>query len=265
MVAPKLMQKMSKISQDLTADEFNSVQKAIAETIESTGLSRKGVSILTATADNMDEVTKVMAKEFEANTITKYLPKVLKDMQSSITGSTVAKGQNAFYTMASKKIVVPEGKALALSVFHEMGHAANANLSKFGKALQKCRPLTILAVPISLIALWKTKKAPGDEPKGPAGKATTFIKEHAGALTFATFIPMLLEEGLATLKGNKFAKGLSQLGNAVITPEIAKKVAKSNALGFATYLGLAALSSIGIYAGTKVKDAIAKPKPIEKA
>lgn len=75
-------------------------------------------------------------------------------------------------------------------------------------------------------------------------------------MTFATFIPTLLEEGLASIKGNNFAK-------KVLSPELAKKVSKTNALGFSTYLGLATLSSLGIYLGTKVKDAIAKPKLVK--
>ncbi|MDD3436331.1 MAG: hypothetical protein PHC64_04165, partial [Candidatus Gastranaerophilales bacterium] len=104
---------------------------------------------------------------------------------------------------------------------------------------------------------WKTKKAPNQEPKSTTDKTTTFIKENAGKLTFATFIPMLLEEGLASIKGNNFAK-------KVLSLELAKKVSKTNALGFLTYLGLTTLLSLGIYLGTKVKDAIAKPELVEE-
>ena len=49
----------------------------------------------------------------------------------------------------------------------------------------------------------------------------------------------------------------------MLDPKLAKKVAKTNALGYSTYLALAALSRLGIYLGTKVKDFIAKPKPVE--
>ncbi|MBQ2611149.1 hypothetical protein IJF81_02015, partial [bacterium] len=84
----------------------------------------------------------------------------------------------------------------------------NANLSKFGKILQKCRPMALLAIPVSQIALWKTKKAPGEEPKNGLDKTTTFIKNNAGKLTFLAFLPTLLEEGLASVKGNKLAKKL---------------------------------------------------------
>lgn len=133
----------------------------------------------------------------------------------------------------------------------------NANLSKFGKILQKCRPMALLAIPVSLIALWKTKKAPGEEPKNGLDKTTTFIKNNAGKLTFLAFLPTLLEEGLASVKGNKLAKKL-------LNPELAKKVAKTNALGFSSYALLATLSGLGVYLGTKVKDAIASKKLVEQ-
>ena len=80
-----------------------------------------------------------------------------------------------------------------------------------------------------------------------------FIKENAGKLTFALNIPILLEEGMATMKGNKLAK-------SVLSPQLAKKVAKTNRLGFATYLCLAVGSGVGVYLATKVRDAIVHGK-----
>jgi len=255
LIAPKIMGKVGEISRSLTEDEFSSVEKAIKETVEQSGLAEKGVGIVKATAKNADEISKIITKELDNHVIMKYLPEQIKGFMGTIFHSVVESGQNAFYTFKSKKIIMPE-KELSLALFHEAGHAANQNLSKIGKVLQKCRGLTILALPISMIALWKTKRAPNQEPNSTAGKTTTFIKENAGKLTLATFIPMLLEEGLASIKGNNFAK-------KVLNPELAKKVSKTNALGFSTYIGLAALSSLGIYLGTKVKDAIAHPKAVD--
>lgn len=255
-ISPKIIGKMGEISRSLTEDEFSSVEKAIKETVEKSVLAEKGVGIVKATAKNADEISKIMTKELDNNVIMKYLPEQIKGFVGIILHSMVESGKNAFYTFKSKKIIMPE-KKLSLTLFHEAGHAANQNLSTIGKVLQKCRGLKLLALPISMIALWKTKKAPNQEPKSATDKTTTFIKENAGKLTFATFIPMLLEEGLASIKGNNFAK-------KVLSPELVKKVSKTNALGFSTYVGLATLSSLGIYLGTKVKDAIAKPKLIEQ-
>ena len=245
------MKKIGKISNSLSADEFTQVEKAVVDTIKNSGLEAKGVSIIKATTENAEEISKIMGKEIDKGVL-KYLPKQVKEIIGGIFSSQMASGKNACYTFASKKIIMPE-KELGLALFHEAGHAMNANLSKFGKILQKCRLMQCLTLPIALIALWKTKKAPGEEPKNGLDKATTFIKNNAGKLTFAAFLPMLLEEGLATIKGNNFAKQL-------LSPELARKVAKTNALGFSTYLLMATLSGLGIYLGTKVKDSIASKK-----
>lgn len=250
-VSPKLSKTMQNLSNSLTTDQFSKVEKAINDTLTTSGLKDKGVSIIKATAENAEEINNIITKEADRG-IFKHLPKQCKELLGTIYSSQMASGENACYTFGAKKIIMPE-KKLGLAVFHEAGHAMNANLSKFGKILQKCRPMTILALPVAMIALFKTKKAEGEEPKNGLDKATTFVKNNAGKLTFAAFLPMVLEEGLASLKGNNYAKKL-------LSPELAKKVAKTNALGFASYLALATTSALGICLGTKVKDAIAHKK-----
>lgn len=254
-ISPVIMKKMAEMNKGITEDEFTTVESAIKETIKDSRLGEKGVDIIKATPEKMDEISNIMFKEMD-NITTKYIPEPVRKFLANIISSTVKNGENAFFAPKAQKIVRPE-KELELTIFHEIGHALNKNFGKIGKVMQKCRGLAMLSAPISLIALWKTKKAPNEEPKSNTGKVTTFIKENAGKLTFITFLPILLDEGLASIKGGKFATKL-------LSPELAKKVSKSNALGFSTYLGLATLSSLGIYLGTKVKDAIAKPKLITK-
>ncbi len=253
-ISPKLMANMENLSNSLSADEFVQVKNVIEDSVKTTGLADKGVEILRAGSDNAEVIKNIMAKELNKG-VAKFLPAPIKDALAVSSAEQVEWGKNAFYAMESKKIVLPE-KALSLAGFHEMGHALNANKSVFGKMLQKCRGLGALAFPIALISLIKTKKAPGEKPEGKLDKVTTFIKNNAGKLTFAAFLPMLLEEGLATIKGNKIAKN-------TLSKELARKVAKSNALGFSTYLALAALSSVGIWVANKIKDKIAQPKPIQ--
>lgn len=255
-VASRIMKKIGKINNSLSADEFNQVEKAVSDTIKNSGLEAKGVSIIKTTAENADKISEIIGKEIDKGVL-KYLPKQIKEIAGEFVSLPIELGENAVYLSESKTIIMPENE-LRLSFFHEAGHAMNANLSKFGKILQKCRPMRYLAIPIALIALWKTQKAPGEKPKNGLDKTTTFIKNNAGKLTFAAFLPMLLEEGLATLKGNKFAK-------KILSPELAKKVAKTNALGFSTYLLVATLSGLGIYLGTKVKDAIASRKLVNES
>ena len=254
-ISPKIMHKMVAISNSLKPDEFAKVGEAIEQSISSSGLKEKGIQIVKAGLENETEIVEIMGREYNKG-IFKFMPKAIKSFLADNGSAAVINGKNAFYAPASKKVVIPQ-KGLELATFHEIGHALNANMSKFGKILQKSRGLQLLSIPIALIALFKTKKAEGEEPKNGLDKATTFVKNNAGKLTFATFIPMLAEEGLATIKGNNIAKKL-------LSPELAKKVAKSNALGFSTYLMLATLSSLGIYLGVKVKDAIAHKKSVEQ-
>lgn len=254
-VGQVVVDKMTKISQGLTKDEFKAVEDAIDKTIIDEGLAEKGVRKIKATPQNTKEINKVVANEIDNHFLFKKLPEMFKGLIKNDMESNLNKGTNAFYAIKSKAILMPE-KGLNLAIFHEIGHAANRNLSQIGKALQKTRAMTFLVMPISLIALCKGKKAPNEKPKSNTDKATTFIKENAGKLTFATFLPMLIEEGMASAKGNNFAKKL-------LKPELAQKVVKTNVLGFTSYAAIAILSSFGLYIGTKVRDSIAKPVLVE--
>ncbi len=253
-VSKKAMRTIKNMSREISQEELTAVQNSVFNTIKRSGLEAKGVGVIKATAENSKEITEIMGKEIN-NSLFRFMPKIIKDICAYIFKAQMQGGENACYTFASKKIIMPE-KELGLALFHETGHAMNANLSTIGRILQKCRLTTILAIPIAAIALFKTKKAPGEEPQTKMGKTTTFIKENAGKLTFATFLPILIEEAMASIKGNKYAKKL-------LNPELAKKVAKTNLLGFSTYLISAVATSLGIFLGTKVKDSIAKRKVAE--
>ncbi|MCQ2790250.1 MAG: hypothetical protein MJ229_07750 [bacterium] len=254
----KALFKMKNFSDVFFEDEFKQAEEAISNTLQKTGLSEKGVKIFKITYENEDEAINILKESLNNKFLKKMPKKFLKGMKKGLTNTTatVNLGYNTVYHSKSKNIFTPN-KDLILSVFHEIGHAMNDNMSKGGKILQKLRPLSLLYLPISAIALLKTKKGENEKPKNNIDKTTTFIKNNAGKLTFAAFIPMLLEEGLASIKGNKFAKEL-------LSPDLAKRVAKANAFGFSTYLFQAFISGVGIFLGVKVKDAIAKPKPVQE-
>ena len=73
------------------------------------------------------------------------------------------------------------------------------------------------------------------------------MRDNAGKLAFAASLPMLIEEGLATQKGNAFAKKL-------LSPEFAKKVSKSNAVAYCSYLLAAVFGALGARVAVKIKD-----------
>lgn len=251
-IAGSIMKNMVQLSNTLNKDEFTAVDKALEKTITQSGLKDKGVEIIKATADNKKKIEDILLNVFKNNFFTRLFPEKQRKNAAKEIFDIVHKGKNAFYEPVSKKVVVPETK-LKLAIFHELGHAMNANLSTVGKLLPKSRLAVVLTAPVSLIALLKHKKASNEKPKSGFDKTTTFIKNNAGLLTFASFIPMLTDEGLASFKGNKFAKEL-------LNPDLARKVSKTNIMGFSTYLLMAVLCGTGVHLGVKLKDYIVSRK-----
>ena len=61
---------------------------------------------------------------------------------------------------------------------------------------------------------------------------------------------------MATYRGNKMAK-------KVLSPELFKKVQKTNCFGAITYIAVGVGAALAAVVGSKVRDAIAKPKEIK--
>ena len=251
--ALRCVDKMQKINGSLAREEAETVSNALTKTLEMSGLKDKGIEIVRASAKNSAEVTELLSKEMGGNLVTKVMPKQFLKAQVDAARQMVEQGCNAAYLSKSKKILMPDGNKFALAGFHEAGHAMNANLGKLTNLLQKSRKLTILALPIVAIGLLKKPKAEGEKPQGAWDKTTTFIQKNAGILTASTFLPTIAEEGLATLKGNQYAKKL-------LDPEIAKKVVKANKYGMATYVAMAAVFGVAAHLAIKAKNAIAHPE-----
>lgn len=240
-----MIKKALKINR-LNEDEFSQFQNAIAKTLEDSGLKAKGVSVIKATEENADEVKQLLQQLFTSNPFGKFCKKEQIETLVKRKFKDIFDGNQSCYIDKFKKIILPE-KGLSLLFFHEAGHAMNYNFSKIGKLLKNCRYLEFFIAPIALIALFKDKKDPDEKPKNNFDKATTFIKNNAGKLTFAAFLPKLIDEGLASIKGYNLAK-------KALSPELVKKVAKTNILAFLTYLSSAVFGSLGIYLSVKVRD-----------
>lgn len=231
------------------ADSFERVSDVINQTLKNKGVLEKGVRILDAsTPEGAEAVTRVMSEELKGHKIFERIPESARELASEIFSSIFSSGQNAAYLPHTKTVVL-SGEKMGLTAFHEAGHAINANASKIGKALQACRGTSLLSIPISLIAVLKRPKMEGEKPEGAVDKATTFVKKHAGKLTFATFLPMLIEEGMASIRGCKMAK--------LVSPEIFKATCKVNGLAYLTYLGVALAAGIGVAVARNIRDKIA--------
>ena len=68
-------------------------------------------------------------------------------------------------------------------------------------------------------------------------------------------IPMVVEEFIASAKGNKLAKQY--------IPELYKSVRKTNAIAGSTYVLTAIATSLAIAAAGKLRDSLTKPKEVK--
>lgn len=182
----------------------------------------------------------------------------LLDLMNPI--KSVEKGVNAFFTPQDLKnrlggvvieknsILMPE-KDISYALYHELGHAHNYNMSKVGKALIQCRPVSMYLP--ALIAIYgafsrKSKSYNGEELSG-AQKTNNFIRDNAGKISLIATLPMLIEEAMATKKGLGWAK-------KYLSPENFKQVKKGNLIAYTSYLLTAGIMALSAWAAVKVKD-----------
>jgi len=251
-LSPILSKKIQEQSQGLTQDEFVEIENGAKKVMEDSGMAKKGGEIIKASLFSFDDIKKVISEEYEKHFITKHYSPAKKEALVNKDINKYFQGVNAACYPIVKKIIMPEQK-LALAVFHEMGHLCSS-FSKIGNLNRNLRVLQFAAAPIGFIGLWKNKKAPGQEPGGKIDKTTDFIKNNAGKLTFLTFLPLLAEEGFASIKAHGFAK-------KVLNPSLLKKVNTTNKFGFLTYLLRAVSVSAGIAVAIKVKDKVNNTNP----
>lgn len=157
------------------------------------------------TIDNVKKVTQNMLNKGNLNDVSVHFVD-MNNIQniSRKTGISVnnlyevASGKNAFYADSAKVAVAPKAKPSLIQ--HELGHAINAK-NPFLKALQNSRRYAHFA-PTALILANAIAKRINKDPNGEP----TFIEKHAGKLGFAAFLPTIIEEGIASLRGIQAAK-----------------------------------------------------------
>lgn len=178
----------------------------------------------------------------------------VKEEAIEINMKSAFEGNNAFFIPQTNSIAINMRK-LPTAVFHEMGHAHNYNYSKLGKILQKSRgPSMLLASSLLLIAACsKEEKAEDGKELTKGQKIKNGIRKALPAMSFSAMLPTVLEEGLATFKGNKWAK-------QVLSPELYKKVVKGNFAGLMSYVGKTAAVVLATYAAIKIKDKLVDKK-----
>lgn len=193
---------------------------AFYRALEVSGLDKKGVSI-------------VKAQNFVENNAYKL-------------------GTNACYDLNSKKVILNTNK-ISIAGFHELGHAMNSNLSKLGKFSKTFIPIGIFIASI----MEYVSLAQSNQPKEEKGGFIHKIRDNAGKIAFLGFVPQLIEEAAASIKGINLAKK-SGLDKALL-PNLKKMYAKA----FFTYFARAGLTGLAVGAANIIMQRMTRPKKIE--
>lgn len=193
------------------------------------------------TPENIKQVANEMLKSknlqnevevgyLDKSNVDEFISTCGKEWSNSL--NNVAEGKNAFYADNLKLAVAPKDKPSL--ILHELGHAINAHSGAVMKFLQKSRGWAPY-VPTALMFL-----APMFQPKQE--NKHNFIKDHAGLIGFGAFVPTIIEEGMASLRGIKAAKILEGVNRGHLI--------RNYALAWGTYvlaglgLGIAAKQSV---------------------
>lgn len=191
------------------------------------------------TSDNVLKVVDKMVENGKLNGITvQFINQKNVGFVSKLTGipvadlMDVAQGKNAFFMNAKNLAVAPSAKPSLIQ--HELGHAINAK-SPFWKAMQNSRRY-IANIPAALFLTSLIVK------KMKGSNEDTFIDKHAGKLGFAAYLPTIIEEAAASIRGIQAAK--KTLGGNVKLGALRKNYF----LAWLTYL----LAGIGFGVATKI-------------
>lgn len=229
-----LLKGIIKSNTALTKDEVKLANEGAEKVLnELTNLSKKGVKIVDFKHESSLNRYRHLTKKIRSKIDVEY---------------QVANGLNAFFTPMSNKIYVNKDK-MPLAVFHELGHGFNFNNSAFWKSVQKAGvPLGRFAALFTLLpAITKQSKSKDGEELTKVQKADNFTRNASPVLATVLSLAGAAEEVKATLRGNDWAK-------EVLSPDLAKKVAKSNKFGLATYVLSAFTMGACAFVAKKVKD-----------
>lgn len=210
-------------------DSFENT-KAVAQTIlNNEGLADKGVKIFVS--NNTPESTNKLNELFKSEKPKLFVEKLKTMFQN---------GCNACYHPKSKTVIINDEIAHS-SIFHEIGHAKHFNSKNpLMKLLVNSKNLTPMGIsvvaPLALgVAMFhKVDNTKPQKDKSKTEKTLDFVSNHAGKLTLASYIPIVLEEGLASIDGIKMTK-------KHLKPEQISKLKGSYFKAFQTYAGTALL------------------------
>lgn len=173
--------------------------------------------------------------------------------QYSLVNNDYKLGKNACYIPKSNEVVINTDK-ISIAGFHELGHAMNDLMSKYGvKYLAKMRGIGYaIAGLMEYFAIFSRTK-----PKGAPRSFTDIIEDNCGKIAFIGMLPIVAEEYIASKRGLKLAKasGLSE--------PLINNMKKLYQKALLTYGGRAVLGGLAVYASRKIMDLFTRPKLAE--
>ncbi len=234
--------------------EYNNVVDIV---LKSSKLESTGLKIFDINENNLEEVSKAyfdnLPKGFKQRI--KNNPRLQKSFNKNL--QNVAKGNYAFYMNIANSICLNKDKRY-LSVFHEMGHAYNNNISSLGKLLDKLRKQNRKVVKqitqimtLGIILIDKRKK--DDKPKNNLDKEFQKIRNNAGLIAFVAGMPVIAEEGLASINAARLTK-------PYISKGAYKMLNKYNFRAWLTYLGGYTANAVALASMRGIKDFIVDRK-----
>ena len=252
-----ILQKIERITKKISPDELKKFEEDFDKIFKKSKLQDCGVSVFKCNdfIKDADKIKEHLKKHIEPKWLNKY---PFESYYNTIL--THLKTENSCYAFFDKTIY--SSKTTRLSLFHEMGHAYNHNKTIFAKTLQKLRPLyKLISVPVSIAAIMLpdlAKYIPKKNDEVVSKKQSAMDKlvkfEHffvkaSPLVVFASFLPMIVEEGLASLQGQKFAK-------KILDQNMLNKVKRVNLFGFCSYLFYGVFASSILWTALKIKNII---------
>lgn len=196
--------------------------------------NEKNVNIIADKMLNDNNLKQKISVEFVTEMNKDHIANRYGKIGQKLSGelSSVAGGENAFYSDAIKLAVAPKSKPSL--ILHELGHAINAHSGKLLKFLQESRG-KLTAIPSVLLLF--NQLTPKEE-----NNKKTFIERNAGKIGFLAFLPTIIEEGIASLRAISASKKVNKAINASMD---IKALKKNYAFAWMTYLISGILFGIG--------------------
>lgn len=234
-------------------DDLATTKSTALKILEESGLKSKGVEI-NFIDDSPESLNSLREAIFGSSSQNSFFGQRVKENYFNI----FKEGANAGFFLDINKVFV-SSNGMYDYVYHELGHAMNKNGNFITKSLLKMRnisPLGISLVAPLALAMGIFHKPDNDKPKSQKGfieKSMDFVSKNPVMLTLASYIPMLSEEGLASIRGLKYA-------SKHLEPQKIEKLAIKYTKAWGSYAGYSAAVCAGVWAGIKFSDYLKQDK-----